>query len=90
MTTELIIFSAIMVASVIAHYIMWRDSKKRHLEILRKFQSLMERMTQLEANYNEMDGVLDAADEDVERIGREIDAMRASLFLGGRKTNLEN
>ena len=90
MTTELIIFAAILVISVIVHVILWWDSKKQYKAIMKEFQALSGRMKQLEANYDDMDGVLDAADEDVERIGREIDTLRSALFLGKRKPNLDN
>ena len=90
MTTELIIFAAILVISVIVHVVLWWDSKKQYKAIMKEFQALSGRMKQLEANYDDMDGVLDAADEDVERIGREIDTLRSALFLGKRKPNLDN
>ena len=90
MTTELIIFAAILVISVIVHVILWLDSKKQYNTVMKELQALSERMKQLEANYDDMDGVLDAADEDVERIGREIDTLRSALFLGKRKPNLDN
>ena len=90
MTTELIFFAAILVISVIVHVILWWDSKKQYKAIMKEFQALSGRMKQLEANYDDMDGVLDAADEDVERIGREIDTLRSALFLGKRKPNLDN
>lgn len=90
MDIGLIIFAAILVISVIVHAILWWDSKKQYKAIMKEFQALSGRMKQLEANYDDMDGVLDAADEDVERIGREIDTLRSALFLGKRKPNLDN
>ena len=90
MKWEVVILVAVLVISVIVHAILWWDSKKQHKAIMKEFQALMERMKQLEANYDEMDGVLDVADEDVERIGREIDTLRSALFLGKRKQNLDN
>lgn len=90
MDIELIVLAAILVISVIVHVILWRDSTKQHKAIMKEFQGLMERLHQLEANYENMDGVLDAADEDVERIGQEIEALRSALFMGKRKHNLDN
>ena len=90
MDIGLIIFAAILVISVIVHVFLWRDSKKQYKAVMKEFQALSGRMKQLEANYDDMDGVLDAADEDVERIGREIDTLRSALFLGKRKPNLDN
>ncbi len=90
MDIELIIISAILVISVIVHAILWWDSKRQYKAIMLEFQGLMERLKQLEANYDDMDGVLDAAGEDVERIGREIDTLRSALFLSKRKRNLDN
>lgn len=90
MDIELIIISAILVISVIVHAILWWNSKRQYKAIMLEVQVLMERLKQLEFNYNDMDGVLDAADEDVERIGQEIAALRSALFLGKRKRNLDN
>ena len=90
MDIGLIILAAILVISVFVHVILWRNSTKQYKAIMKQFQTLSERMKQLEANYDDMDGVLDAADEDVERIGREIETLRSALFLGKRKTTLDN
>ena len=90
MTIELIIVAAILVISVIVHVILWLDSKKQHKAIMKEFQGLLERLHRREANSDDMDEVLDAADEDVERIGREIETLRSALFLGKRKTTLDN
>ena len=90
MMWELLILGVIVVLSVVAHYLMWRDSKKRHTEFMREFQELSERMRELESNYEEMDNELDAADEDVERIGKIIDAMHSALLMSDRKTGFDN
>ena len=90
MDIGLVVLAAVLVISVIVHVILWWDSKKQHKAIMKEFQALSERMKQLEANYDDMDGALDAADEDVERIGREIDTLRSALFLGKREQNLNN
>ena len=90
MAIELIIFSAILVLSVIAHYFFWRDSKKRYEEYMEQVKVLNERLNQLEANDIEIDRMLDTADGDVEIMGKEIDALRSALFIGKRTPNLEN
>lgn len=90
MDIGLIILAAVLVISVIVHVILWWDSKKQYKAIMKGFQALMVRMKQIEANYDEMDGVLDAADEDVERIGREMNALRAALYLGKVKATIDN
>ena len=90
MMWEMIIMSAVLIISVIVHIVLWRDSTKQHEEIMNEFQALSERMKQLEANYDEMDGVLDAADEDMERIGREIDTLRSAWFVKGKNNPLAN
>lgn len=87
---EVVTLSVVLVISVFVHVFLWRNSTKQYKAIMKQFQTLSERMRQLEANYDDMDGVLDAADEDVERIGREIETLRSALFLGKRKTNLDN
>ena len=90
MEVELIILAAIFVLSVIVHLILWRDSTKQHKAIMEGFQGLMERMKELESTYDSMDDELDLADEDVERIGQEIEALRSVLFMDKRKPNLDN
>ena len=90
MMWEVVTLSVVLVISVFVHVFLWRNSTKQYEAIMKQFQTLSERMRQLEANYDDMDGVLDAADEDVERIGREIETLRSALFLGKRKTNLDN
>ena len=90
MDIGLIILAAVLIISVIVHVFLWWDSKKQYNAIMKEFQALMERMRLLEANYGDMDGALNSADEDVERIGREIDTLRSALFLGKRKLNLDN
>lgn len=90
MDIGLIIIAAVLVVSVIVHVLLWRDSTKQHKAIMKEFQGLLERQHQLEANYDDMDGVLDAADENVERIGKDIEALRSALFIGKRKATLDN
>ena len=90
MDIGLIILAAVLVVSVIVHVLLWRDSTKQHKAIMKEFQGLLERQHQLEANYDDMDDVLDAADENVERIGKDIEALRSALFIGKRKATLEN
>ncbi len=90
MTTGLIIIAAILVLSVIAHYFFWRDSKKRYKEYMEQANALNERLNQLEANDMEIDKMLDAADEDSERMGKEIDALRSILFFKKKMTTFDN
>lgn len=90
MMWEVVILAAILVISVIVHVILWRDSTKQHKAIMKDFQGLIERLHQLEANYDDMDNELDLADEDVERIGRDIELLRSALLMGKRKPNLDN
>ena len=90
MTTEMIIFSAILVVSVIAHYFLWRSSKKHYEECLKQAKALNERLEQLAANDVEIDRMLDEAESDVDRMGKEIDALRSVWFIKGKKTDIDN
>ncbi len=90
MATELIIFSAILVLSVIAHYFFWRDSKKRYEEYMEQVKVLNERLNQLEANDMEIDRMLDTADGDVEKMGKEINALSSVLFHKKKMTTFDN
>ena len=68
MTIVLIIFSVILVLSVIAHYFFWKDSKKRYEENRKEAESIKERIKQLEESNEEMDMMLDDAENAMERI----------------------
>lgn len=90
MTTALIIFSAILVASVIAHYFFWRSSKMHYDECMRQAKALNDKLKQLAANDTEIDRMLNEAEVNVDRVGEEIDALRSVLFLGKGKQKLDN
>ena len=90
MMPELIILSVVLVLSVVAHFFFWRDSKKRHGEFMKQLEALKDSLKQLEANDVEIDKMLDGAEEDMERIGQEIDVLRSSMFMGKRKPNIDN
>ena len=90
MTTELIIFAAIMVASVIVHFFLWKDSKKRYKMFMQQIEALHEKLKQHEANDAEIDNKLDEAEVDMERIGDEIDALRSVWFMKRKKANIDS
>ena len=90
MTTELIIFSAILVVSVIAHFFFWRDSKRRYTEYIEQAEALNEKLKRLEANDAEIDRMLDDADADMQKIGDEIDALCSVWFVHKKRTNQDN
>ena len=87
---ELIILSVVLVLSVVAHFFFWRDTKKRHGEFMKQLEALKDSLKQLEANDVEIDKMLDGAEEDMERIGKEIDALRSTMFIGKRKPDINN
>ena len=90
MTTELIIFAAIMVASLIAHFFLWKDSKRRYAMFMQQIEALQEKLKQHEANDVEMDNKLDEAEADMERIGDEINALRSVWFMRRKKVNIDS
>ena len=90
MMWELIIFSAILVASVIAHYFFWRSSKKHYEECMRQAKALNDRLEQLAANDMEIDRMLNNAESDVDRMGEEIDALRSVWFMKGKRDKTDN
>ena len=85
MTIELIIFSVILALSVVAHYLLWRDSKKRYTEYMKQANALRERIGQLEESNEEMDKMLDEAEEAIDRIDEGIEDLRSGMFK--KKTN---
>ena len=87
---ELIIFSVILVVSVIAHFFLWRDSKKRYAEYMERAEAINEKLKHLEANDEVIDRLLDETEADVQKMGEEIDALRAVHFLNKNRANLEN
>ena len=90
MTTELIIFAAILVASVIVHFFFWMGSKKRFTMFMQQVEALQEKLKQHEANDAEIDKKLDGAEADMGRIGDEIDALRSVWFMRGKKVNIDS
>ena len=81
---ELIIFSVILVVSVVAHYLLWRSSKKQYDACLKQAQALNEQLRRLEANDAEIDGMLDEVDAEVQKMGNEIKALRSVWFAKGK------
>lgn len=90
MTIALIIFSAILVASVIAHYFFWRSSTKHYDECMRQAKALNDKLEQLSANDLEIDKMLDEAESDVNKISEEIDALRSVWFMKGKRDTIDN
>lgn len=90
MTIALIIFSVILVLSVIAHYFLWRSSKKHYEKCMRQAKALNDRLEQLAANDMEIDRMLNDAESDVDKMGEEIDALRSVWFMKGKKSAIDN
>lgn len=90
MTIELIIFSVVLILSVVAHFFFWRDSKKRFSECLKKAEALTEKLRELEANDEAIDGLLDDAEVGLQKMGDEIEALRSALFVNRKHSTLNN
>ena len=90
MTIALIIFSVILFASVIAHYLLWRDSKKRYTDFMKHANALRERNAQLEESNVEMDKMLDEAEDTMEKIDEGIDDLRSGRFITRKMTTFDN
>lgn len=90
MTTALIIFSAILVVSVIAHLFFWLDSKKRYTDYMKQAKALRERIEQLEESNVEMDRMLDEAEGRMEKIDEGIEDLRSGRFTRKNKPTFEN
>ena len=90
MAVELIIFSAILVVSVILHLFFWFDSKKRYAECIKRADALRKRMEHLEESNEEMDKMLDEAELAIDRIDEGIEELRSGRFLRGEKRTFEN
>ena len=87
---ELVIFSVILVLSVVAHYFLWRNSKKRYTEFMKRAEALNEKLKHLEANDEEIDKMLDKTEEGVQRMEDEIDALRSVWFAGKDNSTPDN
>ena len=85
MTLGLIIIAAILVASVIAHFFFWRSSQKKYTEFMKHVEALQEKLKEHEASDMEIDKMLDNAQEDMQRIDEEINALRSVWFVKQRK-----
>lgn len=90
MTIALIIFSVILVLSVIAHYFFWRSSKKHYEECMRQSNALNEKLHQLAANDMEIDRMLDEAEGAIDRIDEGIEGLRSGRFMRMEKPTFEN
>ena len=90
MAIEWIIFSVIMMASVVAHFFFWCDSKKRHGEFMKQLEALKETLKQLEANDVEIDKMLDGAEDKMKVIDGMIEALRSGRFMKIEKPTFDN
>lgn len=88
MTIALIIFSVILVLSVIAHYFFWRSSKKLYEECMRQAKALNDNLKLLAANDTEIDRMLDKAEKESDRIDKEIEALRSVWFMKKGNTTI--
>ena len=87
---ELIIFSVVLVVSVLAHYLFWRSSKKRYLECIKLTEAINKKLKQLEESDAKIDKMLDSIEDDAEKVGNEIDALRSVWFQKGKKNVIES
>ena len=90
METELIIFCVVLVLSVVVHYFLWRDGKRRYDENMRQIEALNKKLIQLEANDEDIDQMLDGAEKGLQEMGDEIDALRSVWFMNKKKTGIES
>lgn len=90
MTTELIIFSAILVVSVILHLFFWLNSKKKYKDYMKRQEALLKRIEQLEESNVEMDKMLDEAEDAIDRIDEGIEDLRSGRFLRKEKNSFDN
>ena len=90
MTIALIIFSAILVVSVILHLFFWLDSKKRYADYMDRQEALMKRIEQLEESNVEMDRMLDEAEDAIDRIDEGIEDLRSGKFMRKEKPTFDN
>ena len=90
MTLGLIIIAAILVASVIVHYFLWMDSKRRYEENMKEAEAIKERIKQLETSNEEMDKMLDDAEDRMERIDEGIEDLRSGRLIKKEKPTLDN
>lgn len=90
MTIVLIIFSVILVLSVIAHYFFWKDSKKHYEECMRQAKALNDNLEQLAANDTEIDRMLDEADGKMEKIDEGIEDLRSGKIITRKMTTFHN
>lgn len=90
MSFELIIFSALLVVSVIMHLFFWRDSKKRYTNYLMRLESLNKRIVQLEEDNEKMEKMLNDAEKAIERIDEETEEVQSGMILKKEKQTFEN
>ena len=86
----MIVLGALLVVSVIAHFFFWRSSQKHYNECMKQVKALNERLEQLTATDIEMGRMLDDAEKDAEKIGKEFDALRSVWFMKEEKNRTTN
>ena len=90
MTIALIIFSLILVLSVILHLFFWLDSKKRYTDNMKRQEALLKRIEQLEESNVEMDKMLDEAEDAMDRIDKGIEDLRSGRFMRIENPTFDN
>ena len=86
----MIIFCVVLVLSVAAHFILWRDGKRQYDETMKRIVSINKKLMQLEANDVEIDKMLDDAEEAIDRIDEGIEGLRSGRFMRIEKPTFEN
>ena len=85
-----LIIGVIVVLSVVAHFFMWRSSKKEYVEYMERLNALNEKLKELEEGDHEMDKMIDDAEDRLERIDKGMKDLRSGILSKKPKNTFEN
>ena len=85
-----LIIGVIIVLSVVAHYFMWRSSKREYAEYMERLNALNEKLKRLDEGDHEMDKMIDEVEDKMNKINDGIDDLRFIWFTKKENTIFEN
>ena len=86
----IIILVAIIVLSVVAHGFFWWDSKRTYKGYLEQVKALRDEIKEHENTEGEIDRMFDEAEQELQKIDDDIQAMRSILLPKKKMTTFDN
>ena len=94
MMTALIIFTVVLVLTIVAHFLFWRDSKKRYENFYKEVVTLKSSLQSLLDGYDAIEKEMGEAENAMQRLDAEIEfgqkMHQVLLALNNKISSLEN